>query len=105
VEESMKSDRGMKRPLSWQELLGIFLILLSALLYIFHFAIFRDVHHIFIYMIGDIAFVPIEVLLVTLIIHRLLSEREKRAQLEKLNMLIGTFFSEVGRVHYVFLAG
>jgi hypothetical protein len=47
-------------------------------------------------MVGDIAFVPIEVLLVTLIIHRLLSEREKRAKLEKLNMVIGTFFSEVG---------
>jgi len=29
-------------------------------------------------MVGDIAFVPIEVLLVTLIIHRLLRERETR---------------------------
>jgi hypothetical protein len=34
-------------------------------------------------MVGDIAFVPIEVLLVTLIIHRLLHEREKHARLEK----------------------
>jgi hypothetical protein len=47
-------------------------------------------------MIGDMAFVFIEVLLVTLIIHRLLGEREKRARLEKLNMVIGAFFSEVG---------
>jgi hypothetical protein len=47
-------------------------------------------------LIGDIAFVPIEVLLVTLIIHRLLSNREKRAMLKKLNMAIGVFFSEVG---------
>jgi hypothetical protein len=47
-------------------------------------------------MVGDIAFVPIEVLLVTLIIHRLLGEREKRHRLEKLNMVIGSFFSEVG---------
>jgi len=47
-------------------------------------------------MVGDIAFVPIEVLLVTLIIHRLLGEREKRARLEKLNMVIGAFFSSVG---------
>lgn len=37
-----------------------------------------------------------EVLLVILIIHRLLSEREKRNRLEKLNMVIGTFFSEIG---------
>jgi hypothetical protein len=47
-------------------------------------------------MVGDIAFVPIEVLMVTLIIHRLLSEREKRAMIKKLNMVIGAFFSEVG---------
>jgi len=47
-------------------------------------------------MLGDVAFVPIEVLLVTLIIHRLLSEREKRTRLEKLNMVIGAFFSEMG---------
>ena len=42
------------------------------------------------------AFVPIEVLMVTLIIHKLLAEKEKRAILSKLNMLIGVFFSEAG---------
>jgi hypothetical protein len=47
-------------------------------------------------MVGDIAFVPIEVLMVTLIIHRLLTEREKRSMLKKMNMVIGAFFSEVG---------
>jgi hypothetical protein len=85
----------MKR-LNWQIVLGFSLIALSALFYLIHYAIFRDAHHIFIYMVGDIAFVPIEVLMVTLIIHRLLSEREKRSMLHKLNMVIGTFFSEVG---------
>jgi len=84
------------RRLNWQVLLGIVLILSSAILYLIHYAIFRDAHHIYIYLLGDIAFVPIEVLLVTLIIHRLLSDREKRAKLEKLNMVIGSFFSEAG---------
>jgi hypothetical protein len=55
-------------------------------------------------MIGDIAFVFIEVLLVTLIIHRLLSEREKRTRIEKLNMVIGTFFSEVGTILLAFFS-
>ena len=80
----------------WQIALGISLVVLSALLYFFHYTVFHDVHHIFIYLVGDVAFVPIEVLLVTLIIHSLLSRREKRVILEKLNMVIGTFFSEVG---------
>ncbi len=82
--------------LNWQFFLGAALIALSAILYFIHYAIFKDAHHIFLYLLGDIAFVPIEVMLVTLIIHRLLSEREKRSMLKKLNMVIGTFFSEAG---------
>ena len=85
----------MKR-FSWQILLGLCLIVLSIIFYLLHYAIFRDPHHIFLYLIGDVAFVFIEVLLVTLIIHQVLSMREKRTRLEKLNMVIGAFFSEVG---------
>ncbi len=84
------------RRLSWQVMLGLSLVLLSLILYGIHYAVFQDSHHIYIFMLGDIAFVPIEVLLVTLIIHQLLNEREKRIRLEKLNMVIGTFFSSVG---------
>jgi len=81
---------------NWQVLLGLSLVLASAVLYTLHYAIFQDSHHIFIYLLGDAAFLPVEVLLVTLIIHELLNEREKRARVEKLNMIIGAFFSEVG---------
>ncbi len=77
-------------------LLGVILLLLSVFFYVLHYAIFRDIHHILIYLVGDIAFVFIEVLLVTLIIHQVLSEREKRSMLKKLNMVIGAFFSEAG---------
>lgn len=84
------------RLLRWQILLGLALILLSAILYSIHYAIFKDAHHIYFYLLGDIAFLPIEVLLVTIIIHQLLSHREKKAMLEKLNMVIGSFFSAVG---------
>jgi hypothetical protein len=84
------------KGMRWQIILGLSLVVLSVVFYFIHYAIFRDSHHIFIYMIGDIAFVFVEVLLVTLIIHQLLSAREKRARLEKLNMVIGAFFSEIG---------
>ena len=80
----------------WQILLGLTLIVSSAVLYFIHYLIFRDIRHIILYLIGDIAFVPIQVLLVTLIIEWLLNEREKSALLNKLNMVIGAFFSEVG---------
>ena len=75
---------------------GVFLVALSVLFYTIHFLFFHDWHHIFIYLVGDIAFVPIEVLLVTVIIHKLLEARDKRAMLEKMNMVIGAFFSEIG---------
>jgi hypothetical protein len=81
---------------NWQIILGAVLFLLSLGVYLLHYLIFRDPHHIFIFLVEDIAFVFVEVLLVTLIIHRLLQEREKKERLEKLNMVIGAFFSEVG---------
>lgn len=84
------------RPFYQRVLFGLLLVVLSVVFYVLHFIFFRDAHHIFIYLVGDIAFVFIEVLLVTLIIHQVLSEREKRALLKKLNMVIGAFFSEAG---------
>ncbi|MBN1675966.1 MAG: hypothetical protein JXR37_33290 [Kiritimatiellae bacterium] len=84
------------KKVSWQVWLGVVFVALSAALYGVHFLIFREAHHIFIYLLGDIAFVPVEVLLVTVVIHQLLQRREKRNMLRKLNMVIGAFFSEVG---------
>jgi hypothetical protein len=76
--------------------LAAVLIALSAILYFVHYQLFHDAHHIFLYLVGDIAFLPIEVLLVTIIIDRLLARREKEAMMTKMNMVIGIFFSEVG---------
>ncbi len=84
------------KTVNWQITLSVLLIMLSTVLYCVHFQIFGDSHHIFIYLLGDVAFVPIEVLLVTVIIHQLLDKREKNILLKKMNMVIGTFFSEVG---------
>jgi hypothetical protein len=68
----------------------------SALFYYIHYLIFGDPHHIFIYMLGDFSFLPLEVFIVVIVIERVLARREKQAILYKLNMVIGAFFSEVG---------
>ncbi|HJX13897.1 MAG TPA: hypothetical protein VJ377_10300 [Dehalococcoidales bacterium] len=68
----------------------------SALLYYIHFLIFQDTRHIFIYLLGDVAYLPLEVFIVVVVIERLLTRREKRSMLYKLNMAIGAFFSEIG---------
>jgi hypothetical protein len=86
----------MKRFLTWQVMLGCLLVSLSVIFYVVHYLIFRDLHHIFLYLIGDIAFLFIDVLIVMLVLHRLLMFREKQLIMKKVNMVIGTFFSEVG---------
>ncbi len=86
----------MKKVQNWQIVFGVLLIMLSVGVYYVHFLIFRDAHHIFLYLIGDVAFVFIEVLMVTLVLHQLLHFREKKLLLNKLNMVIGAFYSEVG---------
>lgn len=74
----------------------IILVIMSAILYFVHFEIFKDSHHIFIYLLGDIAFLPIEIVFVSLIFHKIIEDKEKKNTLRKLNMLIGVFFSEMG---------
>lgn len=93
----MKSDGNGKEG-NWQIYWGIALIFLSAVCYFCHYLLFKDVHHIFIYLVGDIAFVFLEVLLVSLVIHQILEQREKQARLNKLNVVIGVFFSEIGNL-------
>jgi hypothetical protein len=86
----------MRKRFSFITYLAIGFVALSAILYFVHYFIFQDVRHIFIYMLGDLAFLPLEVLLVVVIIERLLARREMQAKLEKLNMVVGAFFSELG---------
>jgi hypothetical protein len=86
----------MKHRLPWQFTLVPLFLLASAALYCVHYFIFRDVHHIFLYLLGDLAFLFIDVLVVILIIENLLERREKKSMMKKMNMVIGIFFSEVG---------
>jgi hypothetical protein len=86
----------MRRRLSFVTYLAIAFVALAGITYFIHYLIFRDIRHIFIYMVGDLAFLPLQVLLVVVIIERLLARREMQAKLEKLNMVMGSFFSELG---------
>ena len=87
----------VQRETRWEILLAAGLVALSAALYGVHYRLFGDAHHIFLYLVGDLAFLPIQVLLVTMILNRLMARRAKRAVLDKLNMVIGAFFSQVGQ--------
>ena len=77
-------------------LAALVLLCASALLYFIHYLIFGNPHHIFIYLLGDVAFIPIEVLVVAVIVERIINRHDKHKLVGKLNMVIGTFFSELG---------
>jgi hypothetical protein len=81
---------------SWKMKVALILALSSGVLSLVHTLVFHDAGTLFFYLAEDLVFVPFQVLLVTIIIEQLLNEREKRAVLNKLNMVIGAFFSEVG---------
>ena len=85
----------MKRN-SYILILAITFILLSGLIYFIHYLLFQDLHHILIYLVGDLAFLPLEVFLVVIVIERLLSRRESHLKMEKMNMVVGAFYSEIG---------
>src|SRR5512140_2293275 len=80
----------------WQIVLGGVLVAASVSVFALQILIFDSPRDTFFYLVQDLAFIPIQVLLVTLILNQLLNVREKQAMLNKLNMVIGTFFSEVG---------
>lgn len=86
----------MKEETRWKLAAGVGLVLLSLALYATHYLLFNDLHHIMVFGLHELAFIPIEVLVVTLIIDELLAMREKKQRMEKLNMVIGTFFSTLG---------
>lgn len=80
----------------WQVIFAVVLIVVSAMLFTAHFFIFHDVYDIFFYLFHGIAFIPIQVIIVGLIIDKIIEKKEKEKMMKKLNMVIGLFFSEVG---------
>jgi hypothetical protein len=85
---------GMKA--GWKITLGALLVALSIGLYALQVFLFGRTADTLFYLLQDLAFLPISVLLVTLIVSQVLISRERRTLLRKLNMVIGSFFSEIG---------
>jgi hypothetical protein len=80
----------------WEIKFALFLMSLSAAVYGVHYLLFHNQQDILSNFLLFSAFVPVDVLLVVLIVHRLLAIHEKQAILTKLNMAIGVFYSEMG---------
>jgi hypothetical protein len=70
---------------------------MSVLVYAVWFLLFNDIKNIYIWFLGCLAFLPLEVLFVTFFLQNALEKGARKERLEKLNLVVGAFFSEVGR--------
>ena len=86
----------MLRFLPWRGRLGLVFLLFAVLFNVLHYRVFHDSDYIFKFILAQLGFLPVSTYLVTVIISQLLAKREKQAMLKKLNMVIGSFFSQVG---------
>ncbi len=77
-------------------LLSFLLVSISFALYLYQLLEFRSPRDTAFYFLQDLAFLPLQVAIVTIVLGRILSAREKRENLKKVNMAISAFFSEAG---------
>ena len=88
--------RGFMRFTPWYLLLTALLAALSLALYLAQVLIFGQPRDTLFYLFQDLAFLPLQVLLVTLFLNDLMARRERRNRLNQMNMVIGAFFGELG---------
>ena len=81
---------------NWESKFALGLVAAWAVLNVAHYACFRDLQHIWLWNFTSLAFLPLSVLVLTLVVDRMLAARERAQRLEKLNMLLGVFFSQAG---------
>jgi hypothetical protein len=76
----------------------LFLILLSSsvVIYFVQNMIFDNPNQMLFYLLQDLAFLPIEVALVTFVIERLLKTADQQKNAKKINVIISTYFTEAG---------
>ncbi|EPZ55434.1 hypothetical protein H477_3436 [[Clostridium] sordellii ATCC 9714] len=76
--------------------ISFILIALSAVMFLIHYLVFGQALNTAYYSLMNLCFIPINSLVVTIILEKLIDYRAKKDRIEKINMLVGIFFTEVG---------
>ena len=85
----------MKR-IRFNQAIVIILIALSFFFFLLQYLIFKNLNEEMFLLFQDLTFLPIEILLVTFILDRVLRGREKQERLQQVRIVISAFFSEIG---------
>ena len=84
------------KEVKWPLFLAAALVLASVAVYCLQILFFHRTEDTLFYLFQDLAFLPVNALLVVVILDRLLKWHEKQSMLKKMNIVIGVFFSEMG---------
>jgi hypothetical protein len=68
----------------------------SFVIYFIQIEIYKTPGQTYFYLLQDLAFVPVQALIVTFLINALMNSREKKQKLKKINVIISSFFAECG---------
>jgi hypothetical protein len=86
----------MSERLSWKAKFSILMVILIIIIYGSNYLVLGDAEHIISYIWTHLGFIPVDILIVAFLLDEIIERKEKEAMLEKLDMLMSTFFSEVG---------
>lgn len=81
---------------SWKIKFSILMVILIIIIYGSNYLVLGDAEHIISYIWNHLGFIPVDILVVAFLLDEIIERKEKEAMLEKLDMLMSTFFSEVG---------
>jgi hypothetical protein len=88
----METSRNSK----WLIKIGLVFLVISLGVYYLFYVLFHDSEFIYHHFLIDLGFLPIEVFLVATIFEKLMGRRERQARSDRMHMIIGSFFYEVG---------
>jgi len=77
--------------------LSLVLLFISFILYLLIYIDFRGTSNLLLSILSQLAFLPIYILLVTIFLENIINRKDKKAMMQKLNVIIGAFFNEFGR--------
>ena len=80
----------------WKIKFSIIMVIAIIVIYGSNILILKDPEHVISYIWTHLGFIPVDILIVAFVLDEIIAKKEKEAMMEKLDMIMSTFFSEIG---------
>ena len=80
----------------WKIKFSIIMVIAIIVIYGSNILILKDPEHVISYIWTHFGFIPVDILIVAFLLDEIISKKEKETMMEKLDMIMSTFFSEIG---------